>query len=89
MNSGIYIRVGKENKLLEEMTIEERKEWLDSLNKEALYRVIDRLCEELLLYEKYLDKENNKTKEVMPVEELEEYEPKNMAEQEYQDWFWD
>ena len=39
------------------MTIEERKEWLDSLNKEALYRVIDRLCEELLLYEKYLDKE--------------------------------
>jgi hypothetical protein len=59
MNSGIYIRVGKENKLLEEMTIEERKEWLDSLNKEALYRVIDRLCEELLLYEKYLDKENN------------------------------
>ncbi len=57
MNSGIYIRVGKENKLLEEMTIEERKEWLDSLNKEALYRVIDRLCEELLLYEKYLDKE--------------------------------
>lgn len=57
MNSGIYIRVGKENKLLEEMTIEERKEWLDSLNKESLYRVIDRLCEELLLYEKYLDKE--------------------------------
>lgn len=57
MNSGIYIRVGKENKLLEEMTIEERKEWLDSLNKETLYRVIDRLCEELLLYEKYLDKE--------------------------------
>ena len=57
MNSGIYIRVGKENKLLEEMTIEERKEWLDSLNKEPLYRVIDRLCEELLLYEKYLDKE--------------------------------
>ena len=37
MNSGIYIRVGKENKLLEETTIEERKEWLDSLNKEALY----------------------------------------------------
>lgn len=57
MNSGIYIRVGKENKLLEEMTIEERKEWLDSLNKEVLYRVIDRLCEELLLYEKYLNKE--------------------------------
>jgi len=57
MNSGIYIRVGKENKLLEEMTIEERKEWLDSLNKGALYRVIDRLCEVLLLYEEYLDKE--------------------------------
>lgn len=57
MNSGIYIRVGKENKLLEEMASEERKEWLDSLNKEALYRVIDRLCEVLLLYEKYLDKE--------------------------------
>lgn len=57
MNSGIYIRVGKENKLLEKMTIEEREEWLDSLNKEALYRVIDRLCEVLLFYEKYLDKE--------------------------------
>ena len=36
-----------------------------------------------------LDKENNKTNGVMPVEELEEYEPKNMAEQEYQDWFWE
>lgn len=57
MNSGIYIRVGKENKLLEKMTIEEREVWLDSLNKEALYRVIDRLCEVLLFYEKYLDKE--------------------------------
>lgn len=59
MNSGIYIRVGKENKLLEEMTIEERKEWLDSrnLNKENLYMIIDRLCEVLLLYEKYLNKE--------------------------------
>lgn len=58
MNSGIYIRVGKEDKLLEEMTTEERKEWLDSLEREALYRVIDRLCAVLLLYEKYLDKEN-------------------------------
>ena len=36
-----------------------------------------------------LDKENNKTKEVMSVEELEEYEPKNMVELEYQEWFWD
>lgn len=36
-----------------------------------------------------LDKANSKIKEIMPVEELEEYEPKNMAEQEYQDWFWD
>lgn len=36
-----------------------------------------------------LDKVSNKTNEVMPVEELEEYEPKSMAEQEYQDWFWD
>lgn len=59
MNSGIYIRVGKENKLLEEMTSEERKEWLDSrnLNKENLYMIIDRLCEVLLLYEKYLNEE--------------------------------
>lgn len=57
MNSGIYIRVGKENKLLEEMTIEERRKWLESLEKESLYIVIDRLCEVLLLYEKYLDKE--------------------------------
>ena len=37
---------------------------------------------------KILDKAIN-NKQVMPVEELEEYEPKNIAEQEYQDWFWD
>ena len=36
-----------------------------------------------------LDKKENKISEVMSVEELEKYEPKNMAEQEYQDWFWD
>ncbi len=30
MNSGIYIRVGKENKLLEEMAIEERnRKWIN------------------------------------------------------------
>ena len=37
---------------------------------------------------KILDKAIN-NKQVMPVEESEEYEPKNIAEQEYQDWFWD
>jgi hypothetical protein len=35
------------------------------------------------------NEEKHKIEEVMSVEELESYEPKNMAEQEYQDWFWD
>ena len=38
---------------------------------------------------KILDKENNETNEVISVEELEKYEPKNMAELEYQEWFWE
>lgn len=54
MNSGIYIRVGKEDKLLEQMSDEERHEWLEKLvEKEQLVRCIDILCETLYWYEIY------------------------------------
>ncbi len=42
--SGIYIRVGAENLLLEEMSIKDREEWLNGLTKEALIRTINILC---------------------------------------------
>lgn len=52
MNSGIYIRVGKENKLLEQMTNEERHEWLEKFTeKEPLVKCIDVLSEVLKKYE--------------------------------------
>lgn len=52
MNSGIYIRVGKENKLLEQMTNEERHEWLEKfIIKEPLIKCIDILSQVLKNYE--------------------------------------
>lgn len=47
MESGIYIRVGKEDKLLERMTEEERTEWLKGLSDEALIRTVNIVCERL------------------------------------------
>lgn len=51
MNSGIYIRVDKENVLLEQMTIDQRTEWLNSLDKSGLIRTINVLCACLQQYE--------------------------------------
>jgi hypothetical protein len=50
-NSGIYIRVGKDNVLLENLYIIDRIEWLNALEKDGLIRTINILCEVL--------KENN------------------------------
>lgn len=50
MESGIYIRVGKENLLLEDMTEDQRVEWLNDLEKDGLIRTINRLCDCLQQY---------------------------------------
>lgn len=55
MNSGIYIRVDKENKLLEELTEEQRTEWLKTLNTEGLIRTVNRLANVL----QYLETETD------------------------------
>lgn len=47
MTSGIYIRVGKENLLLEELVEDELLKFLKGLDKEGLIRTIFRLCEVL------------------------------------------
>lgn len=47
MNSGIYIRVDKENVLLEQMEDEEREEWLSKFDNKGLKRVIKILCDTL------------------------------------------
>ena len=47
MNTGIYIRVGTKNVLLEQMEDKEREEWLSKLDCEGLKRVIKILCETL------------------------------------------
>lgn len=44
MESGIYIRVNNENVLLEDMSFDERDEWLKDLEKEGLIRTIHILC---------------------------------------------
>ena len=58
-------------------------------DKKTYYKYEQTRIQKLLEILDKVDKENNKTNGVMSVEELESYEPKNMAEQEYQDWFWD
>ena len=55
MNSGIYIRVDKENKLLEELTEEQRTEWLKTLSTEGLIRTVNRLANVL----QYLETETD------------------------------
>lgn len=44
MESGIYIRVDGENVLLEDMSFDEREEWLKTLEDEGLRRTIHILC---------------------------------------------
>ena len=51
MNSGIYIRIDKENKLLEELTQDELYDWLNTLDNNALKRTIEILCNCLKMYE--------------------------------------
>lgn len=47
MNTGIYIRIGKDNVLLENMEMQERNKWLNELEKEGLIRTVNILCETL------------------------------------------
>lgn len=51
MESGIYVRIDKENVLLEQMTVEQRTEWLNSLGKDGLIRTVNVLCACLKQYE--------------------------------------
>lgn len=44
METGIYIRVKNKNILLEDLSYSDRYNWLQTLDKESLIRVIDRLC---------------------------------------------
>lgn len=56
MNSGIYIRVDKKNMLLEQMTEEQRTEWLKTLSTEGLIRTVNILANVLQYLEFNLDK---------------------------------
>lgn len=56
MESGIYIRVGRENLLLEEMTEEQRVEWLKTLNTEGLIRTVNILANVLQYIETETDR---------------------------------
>lgn len=44
MESGIYIRVDNENVLLEDMSYDEREQWLKTLEDEGLRRTVHVLC---------------------------------------------
>lgn len=55
MESGIYIRIDKENLLLETVPEEQRIEWLNNLEKDGLIRTINRLCDCLKQYENNVD----------------------------------
>ena len=51
MNSGIYIRVGKESKLLEELNKDKLYDRLDTLDNDSLKRTIEIISYCLKLYE--------------------------------------
>ena len=44
IESGIYIRVGKENILLEDLDEAQRNEWLTTLEQEGLIRTVNHFC---------------------------------------------
>lgn len=48
MNSGIYIRVERQNVLLEDMTLDQRNEWLSELSNEGLIRTVNILCDTIV-----------------------------------------
>lgn len=56
MNSGIYIRVDKKNMLLEQMTEEQRTEWLKTLSTEGLIRTVNVLANVLQYIETEIDR---------------------------------
>lgn len=56
MNSGIYIRVDRKNMLLEQMTEEQRTEWLKTLSTEGLIRTVNILANVLQYIEIETDK---------------------------------
>lgn len=56
MNSGIYIRVDKKNMLLEQMTKEQRTEWLKTLSTEGLIRTVNILANVLQYIETETDR---------------------------------
>lgn len=56
MNSGIYIRVDKKNMLLEQMTEEQRTEWLKTLSTEGLIRTVNILANALQYIETEIDR---------------------------------
>ena len=56
MNSGIYIRVDRKNMLLEQMTEEQRTEWLKTLSTEGLIRTVNILANVLQYIETEIDR---------------------------------
>lgn len=56
MNSGIYIRVDKKNMLLEQMTEEQRTEWLKTLSTDGLIRTVNILANVLQYIETEIDR---------------------------------
>lgn len=56
MESGIYIRVDKKNMLLEQMTEEQRTEWLKTLSTEGLIRTVNILANVLQYIETETDR---------------------------------
>lgn len=56
MNSGIYIRVDRKNMLLEQMTEDQRTEWLKTLSTEGLIRTVNILANVLQYIEIETDK---------------------------------
>lgn len=49
MNSGIYIRVERQNVLLEDMTLDQRNKWLSELSNEGLIRTVNILCDTIAI----------------------------------------
>lgn len=63
IESGIYIRVGSKNLLLEEMEEGQRQVWLSTLTTEGLIRTVNCYCELVNNLNRLLEGSNENNKE--------------------------
>ena len=87
--TGIYIRVGKDNILLEDLDEIERTLWLQSLSENGLIRTVNRCCdviEDFIVNYQHLEQENQQLKEQI---ELNDFKTTYNQFVNYKNWYFE